>query len=51
MDYDLAIYYLNTHYIVISVHNKRMESETYRTKEEVIEYIKLFVKLKRLFLG
>lgn len=51
MDYDLAIYYLNTHYVVISVHNKRMESGTYKTKEEVIEYIKLFVKLKRLFLG
>ena len=50
-DYDLAVYYLNTHYVVISVHNKRMESETFRTKESVIEYIKLFIKLKRLFLG
>lgn len=50
-DYDLAVYYLNTHYVVISVHNKRMESETFRTKENVIEYIKLFIKLKRLFLG
>ena len=50
-DYDLAVYYLNTHYIVIAICNNRSESASFSTKEEVLEYIETYTHYKKFFLG
>lgn len=49
--YDLAIYYVNRHYIIVARHGNSFQSLTLQTKEQVLQYIDVFASFKQLFVG